>query len=52
MAKLDSQSIGYYVYTLSAVRARLRRGAKAVQLFEPNTGRLINVTKKSSQEAL
>lgn len=34
-----------YVYTLEAVRGRLRRGHRSVLLFLPNDGRLIKVTK-------
>jgi len=33
-----------YVYSMCAVRARLRKGQASVLWFEPHTGRLIKVT--------
>ena len=39
------------VYTLSAVRGRLRRGARSVRLFVPGTGRLITVTARTLPRA-
>lgn len=38
---------GDYVYTLAAVRSRLRRGHRSVLLFWPNTGALVKVTKSN-----
>jgi hypothetical protein len=40
-----------YVYTMSAVRCRLNRGAKSVQVFLPGSGRLLRVTKKTLKSA-
>lgn len=40
-----------YVYTMEAVRSRLRRGHKVVWLFLPNDGRLLRVTKKTLKSA-
>lgn len=36
-----------YVYTIAAVRARLRRGHRSVRLFWPETGVLVRVTRRN-----
>ena len=36
-----------YVYTKSAAKGRLKRGAKSVLVFQPYTGLLIKVTEKN-----
>ena len=36
-----------YVYTIAAVKAKLRRGAKSVLYFVPNEGRLVRVSKRN-----